>query len=107
MTEFYYETGGLRWGKSHWISSNASYPFARVYITADYISITVNLILRKELLQFHRSEICSITKEATFLGRGIRIKHSKPCSPKYILFWTTKMNKLQNGLAAFGWEIQS
>lgn len=106
MSEFYYETGGLRWGRSHWISTNATYPFAKIYITTDYISITVNLILKQELLQFHRSEICSITTETRLLGRGIRIRHSKPSSPKYILFWTMTFKSLQGGLREFGWAIE-
>src|SRR6185295_18792337 len=60
----YIETGGLRWGQSLWSAANATWPFARIYVSADHLRLSVNVgKLWKRSFDFERAEVRQIRRK--------------------------------------------
>jgi hypothetical protein len=97
------ETGGYRVGLSFWLAFQASYPFGELEITE------TELVLRT-LIRCHHFPKEHIRKLSQFRGlfsRGLRIEHSLPSCPRFVVFWSRRAPQLLSTLAAAGFPVVS
>src|SRR3989344_5161004 len=102
--EVYREIGGIRIGDSYWISSNATWPFAKLKVNRE------NLIINSPFseLKFKRANVKFIEKyqgPLWFLGKGIKINHNKLRTSKFIIFWSYNVDNLIQKLKFLGYKI--
>jgi hypothetical protein len=102
----YVETGGLRWGQSLWSAANATWPFARIYVSADHLRLSVNVgKLWKRSFDFERFEVRQIRRKRGLFSVGLIVEHGKPEYPPFILFWTFRYKILCGALRRLGYEV--
>ena len=96
------ERGGYRVGLSYWLAFQASYPFGELEITPG------ELILRT-LFRYHRfpkEQIRKLSQFSGLLSRGLRIEHSQPSCPRFVVFWSRRLAPLLAALAAGGFPVE-
>jgi hypothetical protein len=96
MTVLYSQVGGLRIGRSFWLSINASWPLATLQIYSDRLVLT-GLFRR---LSFPHSAIVRLSEYHGFLSSGIRIEHTVAAYPRLVIFWTRDLAALEEKLHA-------
>jgi len=102
----YSETGGIRYGRSFWMATKFTWPFATLTVTQDQISIHVTLgRLWSRTFTFDPTQIKSIRKKRVLYSVGIEIDHSITEYPIYILFWTFRYKTLKKELEKIGYEV--
>jgi hypothetical protein len=101
----YFQRGGLRWGKSYWGGANATWPFAAVDVTMEGLSVSVGWGPLKRVFDFKRNEIRSLALQHGIISIGLRIEHSRPDYPPFILFWTFKPRGLSANLRQLGYTV--
>lgn len=102
----YTETGGVRYGRSFWVATNFTWPFATLTAATDGVSIRISLgrlLIRTFVLE--RGQIKSIKKKRGLLGTGILIEHSNAAYPPFILFWTFRFETLKKQLESIGYSV--
>ena len=96
------ERGGYRIGLSYWLAFQASYPFGELEITQS------ELILRT-LFRCHRFPKEHIRNLSQFRGvfsRGLRIEHSQPSCPRFVVFWSRRVPQFLAILARAGFAVE-
>ena len=96
------ETGGYRVGLSFWLAFQASYPFGELEITES------ELVLRT-LVRCHRIPREHIRKLSQFRGlfsRGLRVEHSQPSCPRFVVFWSRRVPRLLATLAEARFPVE-
>ena len=84
------DRGGLRVGRSYWISNNFTHPLAKIYISREKLVFTFAFLK----IQLKKREITFIKKYRGFFSNGIKINHKKLKAPKFIVFWSFSVDKL-------------
>ena len=108
MSQDHTEIGGLRWGASYWKGTNASWPFARLRVTPETISVSIDMVgFGSENFVFTRAELTRIKKKKGILpfSTGIIFEHTNSSYPPFILFWTLRYARLRAELLRFGFSI--
>lgn len=72
--------GGIRYG-----FFNASWPFTKLIISKDNLSLTSPWIGE---ISFNRGDVLSVEKYRGILSKGIKINHNVPYFKKKVVFWT-------------------
>lgn len=106
------QTGGFSQGDSYWLSSNATYPFYRLIVTADGITLVKNgtwaslFTVRSKDFFFKRPQITRIKRiKRLFDYSGIQIEHSITGYPPRIIFWTFGYSELRKHLEEYGYTV--
>jgi hypothetical protein len=106
------QTGGFSQGDSFWLSSNATYPFYRIIVTNDDLSLVKNgewvsfFTVRSEDFFFRKSQITRIKRiKRLFDYSGIQIEHSITGYPPRIIFWTFGYSELRRHLEKYGYTV--
>ena len=102
------ETGGLHWGRSHGGGWNATWPFARLRVTAGQITIQLNVpgVVRRTF-----TVAAGDLRQRGFLPRagglwgGLVLLHSDPSQPAVLIFWTFHPRKLTGALSRLGYRL--
>ena len=108
MIDAYGETGGLRWGSGSGRGWNASWPFARLCVTPERITITLNGIgLVRRSFVFAAADLLGLRFRPGRLpfATGLVIGHRNPDLPPLILFWTFRPGALRQALIAMGYGV--
>ena len=100
MEEAIQHVGGARVGYSHWISLNATMPFATLKIGNNHLVLSY---LGREF-SLPRASI-SLSPCIGFPTQGLRIHHSIKGLPRTIIFWTFKRIEVQRDLEVMGYEV--
>ncbi len=109
MDEQYTETGGLRWGRSFWGGTNATWPFATLHAGHDEITIVLNVLgVMKETFRFSPDDLTAIRRQRGIFpfNTGVVFEHSVTSYPPFILFWTFQYHRLKTELNRLGFEVQ-
>jgi hypothetical protein len=101
----YAETGGLRWGQSFGWAANATWPFARIHVSADHLRLSVSFWKWKRSFDFERVEVRQIRRKRGLFSVGVVVEHRKPEYPPFILFWTFRYEILCGALRRLGYEV--
>jgi hypothetical protein len=106
--EIYRDEGGIRYGTSHWASSNATWPSANLVVTPEKISLKYNALFDRNEFEFKKEEVLCLYKKNGFLpfNKGLIIEHMNPHYPVYILFWTFGWKKLESALNSMGYDVK-
>ena len=97
------QTGGLRIGKSIALALNASWPLARLTITD--IDLSLSALGFTWILP--RSSIRSLGKYRGAFSTGLRIEHSIPHRPPFVVFWTRRFEELEQELERRGYTVSA
>src|SRR5437868_14694966 len=100
-SEIVTETGGFRVGRNAWLALNASWPFGTLEIHRD--QVVLHTFWRS--YTFPRSSIVLLSVFSGFFSRGLRIEHSIPTYPRFVVFWSPHMSRLQQRLTEVGFGI--
>ena len=95
------QTGGARIGQSIALALNATWPFARLAVEEAGLTLTV-LGLRWVL---PKSSIQRLTRYRGAFSTGLRIEHSIPRRPPFVVFWTRKFAELRQELERCGYTV--
>ncbi|MEZ5323660.1 MAG: hypothetical protein R3F19_01125 [Verrucomicrobiales bacterium] len=101
----YYESGGLRWGSSYWLSANATFPFGKIWIDDEKIVIEVDLLVKKRRFDFPKEAIQRLAMKRALMGKGLVIQHSVEDYPRFVLFWTFSFPRLKSNLEQRGYTV--
>lgn len=101
---WYEELGGLRWGQSFWDAGNATFPFAKLRINPDQLEIQLNgWPISTARYTFTPKDVSILRiQRGLFWFPGVRVEHTKPDYPPFILFWTTSPSFLLKSAGAAG-----
>ena len=108
MDDGYGETGGLRWGSGFGSGWNASWPSARLRVSPERITITLNGIgLVRRSFVFAAADLHGLRfRPGRFpFSTGLVIGHRNPAQPPFILFWTFRPLALRKALIAMGYGV--
>ena len=97
------QTGGARIGKSIAFSLNASWPFAK--LTVEEAGLTLFVLGFTWMLP--KSSIRSLSKYRGAFSTGLRIEHSIPQRPPFVIFWTRKFTELKQELERTGYRVSA
>jgi len=97
------QTGGARIGKSFAWSLNATWPLAKLTVKETELRISVlgfTWILPK-------SSIRRLSKYRGAFSTGLRIEHSIPRRPPFVVFWTFGFPELNQELERCGYTVSA
>lgn len=104
----YSERGGLRWGPSSRIGTNATWPFARLTVTPERISIHVGfLVLGVKSFTLPASDVTSVQRRRGWFpfSVGMVFEHKNAGCPPFLLFWTFKPKAFEKSLSQLGYPV--
>ena len=87
--------GGARLG-----TFNATWPLAKLVASPEELKLWVLGIK----LAFPKASITRLSKHSGFISTGLRIEHSNPRAPQFIVFWTFDFPTLAKELALLGYQ---
>jgi hypothetical protein len=95
------EIGGFRIGRNALLALNATWPFGTLEIRRDH------LVLRTFFRRytFPRESILALSTFSGLFSRGIRIEHSVSNYPRFIVFWSSHVSRLQRRLTDAGFSV--
>jgi hypothetical protein len=105
MLSGYHERGGLRWGRSFWGGSNATWPFATLHLTPERVEVRVNAWLLRDTFVFTRADVKSFCKRRGLFSVGVQIDHQRPNYPPVIVFWTFHCRRLLAAAQEAGYTV--
>ena len=104
MTEY----GGLRWGASFWNAANATWPFATWRLAGDCLDVQVHAWpLITDHFVFAKKDVISLRITRGVISSGVRIEHSRPEYPPFILFWSFSAERVLSDAGAVGFPISN
>jgi hypothetical protein len=89
---------------------NATFPFARLSMSQGMLQLAV-LGLGQPYV-FPRGKIVALAKHRWFFSTGLRIHHTVPSNPRFIVFWVglffcrRRFATLRARLEAFGYAVE-
>jgi len=90
----YSQTGGCHVGRNFWWALNVTWPFATLLIYRD--ELVFKALFRR--YTFPRDRIVEIIPYGVFLSPGVKIEHTVPEHPRFVVFWTFDLPDLQEAL---------
>jgi hypothetical protein len=90
------QIGGARLGLF-----NATWPLAKLVVGAEELKLWVLGIK----FTFPKASITRISSYSKFFSKGLRIEHSNPRAPQFIVFWTFDLPVLSKELALSGYQV--
>jgi hypothetical protein len=90
------QIGGARLGLF-----NATWPLAKLAASSEELRLSVLGIK----FIFPKASITRISKYKKFFSNGLRIEHSNPRAPQFIVFWTFDLPALLKELALQGYQV--
>ncbi len=96
------QQGGYRVGRNALLSFNASWPFGSVELRSGQLAL--HCITRR--LVFPVSSVTSVSTYHGLFSVGVRIEHTIPDYPRFVVFWTRKPDELIQHLKDAGYPIQ-
>jgi hypothetical protein len=100
--EVFTQQGGYRIGRNAWLSFNASWPLGSLEVRSGQLALCT--ITRRLVFP-----VTSVTAISTYYGMfsvGIRIEHTVPEYPRFIVFWSRQPEVLIERLKGAGFPIQ-
>jgi hypothetical protein len=97
----YSQTGGCRVGRNYWLSFNATWPFAGIFVYPD--ELVLSTFLRR--YRFARRDISQITRYNFLFSHGLRIEHTVESYPRFVVFWTWNTSDLEDALYANAFPV--
>jgi hypothetical protein len=95
------EIGGFTVGRNFLLALNGTWPFGRLEIHDD--RLVLNTLFRH--YTFPHDSIVSLSIFSGFFSRGIRIEHSVPAYPRFIVFWSFHVSRLRECLSEDGFVV--
>jgi len=95
------QTGGLRIGTSYLLAVNVTWPFVKLTVKETELALSClgwTWILPK-------NSIRSLRKYKGFFSTGLRIGHSTPHRPSFVVFWTFGFAALERELERCGYAV--
>lgn len=96
------QQGGYRVGRSALLSFNASWPFGSVELRSGELAL--HCITRR--LVFPVAAVTSVFIYHGLFSVGVRIEHTIPDYPRFVVFWTRNPDELIQRLKDAGYPIQ-
>lgn len=98
---FFTQTGGYRVGRNELLAINASWPFGTLEVHRG------QLVLRciTRLLAFPVASISRLSVHEGFLSTGLRVEHTVPEYPKFVVFWSSNIEDLRRELTHAGFQL--
>jgi hypothetical protein len=90
------QVGGARLG-----TFNATWPLAKLVASPEELKLWVLGIK----LAFPKASITRLSEHHGYFSTGLRIEHSKPRTPQYIIFWTFDFATLAKELPLLGYQV--
>jgi hypothetical protein len=101
MTATFAQKGGIRAGEGLFSAFNASWPFARLLVTPERI----HLSCFSYNYSFPKESIRRLSRHRGLFSVGLRIEHSVPMYPVFLVFWTFKYQALKKHLQEMGYSV--
>jgi len=96
------QTGGCRIGKNSWLALNATVPFATLVVSEG------NLTLKalSKIYVFEKADVQRIVDYSGLFSQGVQIQHTVAKYPKFVVFWTFKLDELRVNLQTSGFHLE-
>ncbi len=96
------QIGGARIGKSIALSVNATWPLAKLTVMES--GLTLSVVGLRWVVP--KSSIQSLRKYRGSFSTGLRIEHSVPRRPPFVVFWTLRFAELRHELERCGYTVR-
>ena len=101
------QIGGVRYGESFWYAANFTWPFARLSVARQAITLSVSMMgFAKRTFTFPRVAIRQLRWKRGIFSRGLLIEHTIGDCPPFVLFWVSNRKELAGHLRESGYEIE-
>ena len=100
----YEQTGGARWNACSWFPVNVTWPFAKLYVNDELLSLSVNALVVRRTFVFKRAEVVTIHRAPSLFSSGVQIEHTRRDCPTSIVFWTFNLDGLREQLVRRGYR---
>jgi len=101
------QVGGLRWTIAPGVVMNATWPFARIIVAAERVEVTFSILgFFRRTFSFTHQTLQTAQRQWWILSTGVRLVHSVPDYPAYILFWTFGYRSLSAALRRHGYHVE-
>jgi hypothetical protein len=95
------EVGGFTVGRNFLLALNGTWPFGR--LESHHDRLVLNTLFHR--YTFPRDSIVSLSICSGFLSRGMRIEHSIPAYPRFIVFWSFHISRLRQRLSEASFAV--
>jgi hypothetical protein len=92
----YSQFGGARLGLF-----NATWPLAKLVAGPEELKLWVLGIK----LAFPKASITRLSEHRGYMSTGLRVEHSNPSAPQFIVFWTFDLSTLLRELSSLGYPV--
>jgi hypothetical protein len=100
-------SGGIRYGRSFWLSLNFSAPFSKLQIAGDRLVLSVSFLgFYRRTFEFPREAIRQLHWRRGLFCSGVQIEHDIAGYPNFILFWPLGSD-LREDLGSFDYKLES
>lgn len=96
MASTIFQIGGARIG-----FVNATWPFAQ--LSADRDAIALRCLFK---FRFPRHRITRLSRYRPFFSTGLRIEHTVPFYPRFMVFWGFSFDRMKVELEALGYTVR-
>jgi hypothetical protein len=97
------QRGGYRVGSGAFFSLNATWPFGALEVVSG--KLVLHCITRQFV--FPEDSITGLSRYNGLFSEGLRIEHTVPGYPRFVVFWTSDIGELQRQLVFAGFKICS
>jgi len=101
MTATFTQTGGIRIGEGIFSAFNASWPFARLLISPKQVCLSCF----SYQYSFPKESVRRLSRHRGVFSVGLRIEHTIPMYPVFLVFWTFKYAALKRQLVEMGYTV--
>lgn len=101
MTAVFTQKGGIRIGEGIFTAFNASWPFAHLTVTPRQLLLSCF----SYQYSFPRESIRRLSRYRGWFSVGLRVEHTVPTYPVFLVFWTFKYAALKQQLQKMGYTL--
>jgi hypothetical protein len=95
------ETGGYTVGRNRWLAINGSWPFGSLQIHED--RLVLHTIFRRFIIP--RDAIVGLSQIRLFFFPSLRIEHTVPEYPRFVVFSSFHLSRVQQRLKTAGFSV--
>ncbi len=98
--------GGARWGDSMYFGRTASWPFAKLLVSSNELTLVISALFINERFAFSPEQVTSIIDRRTLFSRSFVIDHNRPDYPSVVMFFFRRPDSVRRALVERRWLVK-
>ncbi|MEA2239548.1 MAG: hypothetical protein QOC81_4272 [Thermoanaerobaculia bacterium] len=98
--------GGARWGDSMYFARTATWPFAKLLVSARELILEISVLFINERFVFSPEHVSSILDRRVLFSRSFVIDHKRLDYPPVVMFFSRQPDLLRQALVERLWLVK-